>query len=266
MALLATVMALPLIDGVFAALVLAGALETIGGILQIGLLVFGGSAMVAVVLADFDGDPRAHLGGIALFGIALMALAGLEAAIAPTIASIVDLVIFERFAALVILAIAATTASARVGEYLPRPALIVALGLVASFNPGNATVVINPDIELMLRAIAAAGVGVVFAGAVAIAGPTLRDLVDLDRFRFGSAVALGVLPFGLLGFVPGNAPLAVLAVASVLAFDPGTQSVERPARDRTTSSDSQSEEEEDPPLDAAIANVTDETEERAPWL
>jgi hypothetical protein len=75
----------------------------------------------------------------------------------------------------------------------------------------------------MLRAAAAAGVGVAFALVVALVSPWLRNAVDLDRFRFGSAVALGVLAFSIYGLVPGDAPLAlaVLVVTAIFAFDPG---------------------------------------------
>jgi hypothetical protein len=68
----------------------------------------------------------------------------------------------------------------------------------------------------------AAAVGVGFAAAVALAAPWLRTAVDVDRFRFGSAIALAVLPLGLFGLVPGDGPLAlaVLGIAAVLAFDP----------------------------------------------
>ena len=218
--LLATVMGLPLVDGIFAAVVLAGMLSTVGGILQVGLLIFAGSATVAVILAELKGDRRETMASIAAVGVLLVLGAGLEAAVAPTIESALRLATFERFAALVILAIAAKTASARVGDLLPRPAVIVGLGLVASVDLGDLSLVVTLDSGLVLRAMAAAGVGVAFALAVAALAPTLRGYVDLDRFRFGSAVALGVLPLGLLGYVPGNAPLAVLAVTALLAFDP----------------------------------------------
>ncbi|MFW5920163.1 MAG: hypothetical protein ACOCSF_08275, partial [Halanaeroarchaeum sp.] len=56
--LLATVMVLPLVDGIFPALVLAGALSSVTGIFEVGLLVFGGSATMAVILAEMDETPR----------------------------------------------------------------------------------------------------------------------------------------------------------------------------------------------------------------
>lgn len=249
--LLATVMGLPLVDGIFAAVVLAGLLSTVGGIVQVGLLIFGGSATVAVILAELDGSRREMLRSVAVVGAGLIVGAALVAAVAPTIESALTLPIFERFAALVILAIAAKTASARIGELLPRPAVIVGLGLVASLDLGNLSLTVSLDPELVLRAMAAAGVGVGFALLIAALAPTLRAYVDLDRFRFGSAVALGTLPLGLVGLIPGNAPLAVLAVTALLAFDPDGSSAGARADAQLA----------DGGLDRGSRD-----EERAPWL
>src|SRR6056297_922608 len=166
--LLATVMCLPLVDGIFPALVLAGALSGPAGILQVGLLVFGGSATVAVILAEMDGTPREQAGTVLAVGVVLVAVAALEAAFAPTIESGLNLPIFERFAALVMAAIAAKTASARIGEYLPGPSVIVGLGLVASLDPSGFEVMLVPDYGLVLRAAAAAASGVTFALVVAL--------------------------------------------------------------------------------------------------
>jgi disulfide bond formation protein DsbB len=220
--LLGTVMCLPLLDGIFPALVLAGALSDPLGIVEIGLLIFSGSATVAVILAELEGSVREQTTAVLLVGVVLVVGAVVEAALAPTIAELVDLAVFERFAGLVILAVAARTASARIGEVLPRPAIIIALGLVASLDPAGASLVVQLNPDLMLRAAAAAGVAVAFALHLALFGPWLREVVDIDRFRFGSAVALGTLPLSLFGLVPGDAPLAlaVLGVSFLFAFDP----------------------------------------------
>ena len=227
--LLAVVMLLPLVDGIFPALVLAGALDSVAGILEVGLLVFGGSATNAVVLAEMEGSPVERARSVLLVGAALVALAVVEAALAPTLASVLDLVVFERFAAVVILAVAAATASARVGEYLPRPAVVVALGALGSLDLAGATLALQVDPDLLVRAGAAAGIGVAVAAGTALASPVLQGLVDIDRFRFGSAVALGVLGLSVAGLVPGEAPLAlaVLAVTALLALDPGEETIDR---------------------------------------
>jgi len=218
--LLATVMMLPLLDGVFAAVVLAGGLTTVTGIIEVGLLIFGGSATLAVILAEMDGDPREVASSILLVGSAVMLGAVVVAVLAPTIRSVLSLAIFERFAAIIILAIAARTASARLGEWLPRPSIILALGLLASIDPAGATLVVQSSLDLIVRAAAAAGVGVAFALAAALGAPWLRNAVDIDRFRFGSAVALGVLPISILTSVDAPIALAVLVVTTLLSLDP----------------------------------------------
>lgn len=220
--LLAVVMCLPLIDGVFAAVVLAGTLGTVAGILEVGLLIFGGSAMIAVILAEMDDTPREQARIVLGVGALVIVGAAVQAALAPTIESVLAMDVFERFAALVILSVAAATASARVGELLPGSAAIVILGLVASLSPSTATLTVQTDPALIARAVAAASVGVGFALVIALASPWLRTNVDIDRFRFGSAVALGVLALSVFGLIPGEAPvaLAVLAVTALLAFDP----------------------------------------------
>jgi hypothetical protein len=271
--LLAIVMCLPLVDGLFPALVLAGALDTVTGILEVGLLVFGGSAMVAVIIAEMDAGPRQQAKIVLGVGSVVITLAVVEAALAPTLAGLLNLAVFERFAGVVILAVAASTASARIAEYLPRPAVIVVLGLIASIDPAGAELVVDVRPELLVRAAAAGGVGVAFALVVALGSPYLRNAVDLDRFRFGSAVALGVLPLSIYGIIPANAPLAlaVLVVTTIFAFDPGR------ARERDWEY-----EPDDIDITAALSNGTNDNtqpveeridgedpeyeDERLPWL
>jgi hypothetical protein len=217
--LLALVMMLPLVDGIFPAMILAGALDDPWGAVQVGLLIFGGSATVAVILAEMSGTPREQMKVVLLVGIPLILIAAIQAALAPAIDTVLNTEIFERFAAVVILAIAAKTASATIGEYLPSPAVIVGLGLVASIDPSGAAFVVMDDPALVANATLAAVVGVGFALGVAAGGPYLREYMDIDRFRFGSAVALGLLPLSLLGMAFGQAPLAALIVAALFAID-----------------------------------------------
>ncbi|WP_435182444.1 DUF5794 domain-containing protein [Halobellus sp. EA9] len=220
--LLATVMALPLVDGIFPALIIAGTLNSPLGIVETGLLMFGGSATVAVILAEMDGSRREQVTSVLVLGAVLLPIAGLEALFAETLKTVLDFQVFHRFAGLVILAVAAKTASAKVGEYLPSPSVIIGLGLVASLNLGGASLVVTPNLETVARAVAAAGVGVGFALAVALFAPRLRGAVDLDLFRFGSSVALGMLAIDVLGLLPTQAPVAlgVLCVTALFAFDP----------------------------------------------
>ncbi|WP_435095046.1 DUF5794 domain-containing protein [Halorubrum sp. N11] len=226
--LLATVMVLPLVDGIFPALVVAGVLTTATGVIETGILIFGGSATAAVILAEMDGTRRQMAGSVLLIGAIVVPIAALEAAFAPTFRAFLNLPVFERFAGLVILTIAAKTASSEIGEYLPSPGVIISLGLVASFDPSGFAMrrseMMSP--EYVLNGAAAAGVGVAFALAIALLSPHLRGRVDIDRFRFGSAVALGVLALPILlgpfDIMQTEVPiaLAVLAVTTLFAYDP----------------------------------------------
>ncbi|OIB56428.1 DUF5794 domain-containing protein [Natrialba sp. SSL1] len=217
--LLALVMMLPLIDGVFPALILAGAIDDPWSAIQVGLLIFGGSATVAVMLAEMNGTPREQVAIVLLVGIPLILLAAVQAALAPAIETVLNEETITRFAAVVILAIAAKTASATIGEYLPSPGVIIGLGLVASIDPNGAAFTMMDDPALVMNATLAAVSGVAFALAIAISGPYLREYMDIDRFRFGSAVALGLLPLSLLGMAFGQAPLAALVVAALFAIE-----------------------------------------------
>jgi len=226
--LLATVMVLPLVDGIFPALVIAGVLSSATGVIETGILIFGGSATAAVILAEMGGSRRQMATSVLLIGAVIVPLAAIEAAFAPTFKAFLDLHVFERFAGLVILTIAAKTASSEIGEYLPSPGVIIVLGFVASFDPAGFAVrpseMTSP--EYVVNGAAAAGVGVAFALAIALLSPHLRGRVDIDRFRFGSAVALGVLALPILlgpfDLMQTEAPiaLAVLAVTTLFAYDP----------------------------------------------
>jgi hypothetical protein len=177
---------------------------------------------LAVILAEMDGSPREMVTSILLIGAVIVPLAALEAVFALTIESVLNMVIFERFAGLVILAIAAKTASSKIGELLPSPGIIIVLGLVASLQPNGLVVDLLIDPELIARASATAAIGVGFALLVALTAPQLRGNVDIDRFRFGSSVALGVLALPILGLLETDAPiaLAVLLVAALFAYNP----------------------------------------------
>ncbi|WP_123622370.1 DUF5794 domain-containing protein [Halorubrum sp. CSM-61] len=258
--LLATVMVLPLVDGIFPALVVAGVLTTATGVIETGILIFGGSATAAVILAEMDGSRRQMAGSVLLIGAIIVPLAALEAAFAPTFRGFLNLPVFERFAGLVILTIAAKTASSEIGEYLPSPGVIIALGLVASFDPSGFVIRTSP--EYVLNGAAAAGVGVGFALAIALLSPHLRGRVDIDRFRFGSAVALGVLALPILlgpfDLMQTEAPiaLAVLGVTTLFAYDPNAGPADGLADDGTG----------DDPDDAgaeAGANVADDVDDDA---
>jgi hypothetical protein len=268
--LLATVMGLPLVDGILPALIIAGALQSPTDIIETGLLIFGGSATVAVILAEMDGTRREQVLSILLLAAILLPVAALEAMFAQTLESVLDFTIFKRFAGIVILAIAAKTASSKVGEYLPSPGAIIGLGLVASFDPTGAEVVLTPSVSTVFPAVAAVGVGISFALSVALLAPRLRGAVDIDLFRFGSSVALGILALSVLGVpgIPSDAPIALvtLGVTAVFAFDPNSESAlgATEAADAGEGSPSTSDADDADVTDTEESTVVDERDSPTP--
>ncbi|MFW6436310.1 MAG: DUF5794 domain-containing protein [Halococcoides sp.] len=227
---LATVMGLPLVDGVFPALVLSGALATVGGVLEVGLLVFGGSATVVVVLLELDGSPTRRARTVALVGSGVIALAAVEAAFAPTVATLLDQAVVERVAAAAIALIGARTASDRLAAWLPHPGLVVALGVLVSLDPSGfavGTVASGP----FLAGVTAATLGVAFALVVALASPWIRRHVDLVKFRLGSAVALALLAASVAGLVQPGLSLIAFGATIALSIAPGDR--DRPTVART---------------------------------
>ncbi|TKX35321.1 hypothetical protein EXE51_15120 [Halorubrum sp. CGM5_25_10-8B] len=258
--LLATVMVLPLIDGIFPALVVAGVLGSATGVVETGILIFGGSATAAVILAEMDGTRQEMVASVLLIGAVIIPVAAVEAALAPTLQELLNLPVFERFAGLVILTIAAKTASSEIGEYLPSPGVIIGLGLVASFEPSGFA--LRTSTEYVVNGTAAAAVGVAFALSIALLSPHLRGRVDIDRFRFGSAVALGVLALPILlgpfDLMQTEAPvaLAVLAVTTLFAYDPNSEGEEGAAEDDEAPDDDAP----DGPIDGADESDADPTD------
>lgn len=251
--LLAAVMGLSLVDGIFVAVVLAGGLSSIVGIIEIGVLIFGGSATVAILLGH-DESIREQVVSILLIGVVIIPIAAVQSVLAVLVESALNLEIFRRFAGLVIIAIAAKIASAKISDYIPKPSVIILFGLVASLELSGFTVDFTADTGLFLRGAAAASVGILFALLIAVTAPYLRENVDVDRFRFGSAVALAMLALPILGISDPNLPIAllILGVSAILAYSP-------PPEKEDGGRKIESNEEESPESD------TTETQ-RQPWM
>jgi hypothetical protein len=77
-------------------------------------------------------------------------------------------------------------------------------------------------VESVSLAAGSAIVGTAFALATALLAPHLRARMAIDRFRFGSAVALGLLALSILELPVGSAPLLVVVVTALFAFEPNS--------------------------------------------
>lgn len=220
---LATVFGLPLVDGVFVSLVLAGLIDTWLGVTVTGVLIFGGTATVAVILADCGRDPRADLSRLALIGAVAVPLAGVQALFAPTLAGLVDLVVLEWFAAAVLVVLAAGIARPAAGDWLPSPWVLIAAGFAASVRPAGGSLAFELSGRLLVHGAGAAVVGIAVAATVVLAGSRLRRVLEPGRLRIGAGLSLVVVAASLVTGIPTTAAVVVLVggVAFAIKRDVG---------------------------------------------
>lgn len=216
---LSIVVGLPLLDGVFVTLVLAGILDSISGILLTGIVIFGGTAAAAVIIADCDGNPRAHLVGVIVLGMVIIPMAAIQAMLAPTVATWLDIALLERFAAIVLAIIAIDMMGLRINRYLPSPGPVVVLGILVSLDPANGIGLVA-DTTLLVNGAIAAGIGIGAVMLWLLVGQRLRSKLDPDRIRVAGGVSLAVLAVALLSPVPAAAAIGALVLGILFAIDP----------------------------------------------
>jgi hypothetical protein len=227
---LALAMGLPLVDGVFASVVLSGSLASPSALIVTGLTVFGGPWMLAILIGEMAGDDvRVRRRRVLLVAALVVPAAGLEAVLAPTIASLLHMGVFHLFSAGVILSVGAMIANDDLAAYLPAPRRLVAVGLVCSLlaavvSPGSLSPSLVVDSVLVGRAVAAAGLATLVALAAATAGPVLDRWLDVEAFKIGSGIALALVPLSIAGLLPSLASLAVFGLAVGFALDLPTES------------------------------------------
>ncbi len=212
---LAIVVGLPLVDGVFITLVLAGVLDSLSGIVLTGLVIFGGTAAAAVVIADCPGQPRRRLLAVAGLGLVIVPVAAIQAMVAPTLATWIDIVVLERFAAIVLTIIAIDMLGLRIGRYLPGPGPVVILALLVSLNPTNG-LVLAADYTLLVNGAIAALIGIGAISLWIILGHHLRAFLRPDRIRFAGGLALVALAIAIVTPIPTE--LAIVALVVGLLF------------------------------------------------
>jgi hypothetical protein len=218
-------MGLPLVDGVFPALVLGGALDSVPGLLVVGGTIFGGPWMLTIIFEEMAGDDRrTRLARVLKVAALVLPAAGLEAVAAPTLASLLDMSVFHVFSALIVLTVGASIANDVLAAKLVAPKYLLAAGLVASVAarlvapaPVTPTVIVEPVV--VAQAMGAAGIATTLALVGAFVGPRVDEHLDRDAFRTGAGIALALVPLSIAGVLPSLSSLAVFALALAFAID-----------------------------------------------
>ena len=206
---LVLVLCLPLVDGVFATLLVTGAVQTFSDIVNIALTIFTGAGALAVLYSSAETGRHARkIVGQAVPILIMGAMA--VALVAPIFETLFYIERLQYAAGLAILAIAASIADLSFADKFPVPAIILT-GMVLSLKGFSGFYI---STEYVVPALATT----LLASAV-LYSATLIDIerMNLAYVRRGGALVLtmiGASQFGLA--IPSELGLAVLA-GSVLA-------------------------------------------------
>ena len=205
------VLCLPLVDGVFATLLVTGAIQTFSDAFNVALTIFTGAGALAVLYSSAENgrEARRMVRQVAPF---LLGGAVLIALIAPVFASIFYMERLKYATGLAIIAIAAHILELDIADKFPVPAIIVT-GMIVSVQTPSA---VTPSLEYVVPAL-----GTTLLAAAVLYAATLLDVdsMDLDYIRRGGALVLcliGVSQFGVA--VPSELGLAVLAASVFISL------------------------------------------------
>ncbi|MFB6189975.1 MAG: DUF5794 domain-containing protein [Candidatus Nanohaloarchaea archaeon] len=200
------ILCLPLVDGVFATLLVTGAVGTFSDMLAIALTVFTGAGALAVLYSNSDTFDEA-IGMVKKASPVLVAGAVAVALIAPVYAQMFYVERLKYAAGIALLVIAADMIDIDFADSFPVPAVLLTGMAVSLRDPGAVQFTLMYLQPAVLTALASVA-GLLIASTLAS-----RDLrLDYVR-RGGSAVLLviGLSQFGLQ--IPSELGLAVFAVA-----------------------------------------------------
>lgn len=188
---LAFILCLPLIDGVFATLLVTGAVNTFSQMINIAVTIFAGAGAVAVLYSETETRKEAvqminKVMPIVLGGALLVAL------IAPIFESIFQTSLLKYAAALAVASIGLQLAEVEFAKNLP-PTAIILTGLVLSYQGVNGFSLTLTYVYPALVTVALAAIGLYMATCLK------KYNMNLAYVRYGGSVVLILISLSLFG-------------------------------------------------------------------
>lgn len=210
---LVLVLCLPLVDGVFATLLVTGAVETFSDIVAVALTVFTGAGSIAVLYAHAESvaEARRTVRRAAPF---LVGGAVAVAVVAPVFEQLFHVHRLRYAAGIALLVIAAQLVEIDLADTFTVPGIILT---------GFALSVRQPDALRLTATYVAPAIG---TALVAVAGLYLAASIDRSRMtlayvRRGGAAALAIIALSLFGVrLPTELGLVVLAASLLVSVHP----------------------------------------------
>lgn len=205
------VLCLPLIDGVFATLLVTGAVSTFSDVISVGLTIFTGAGALAVLYSESESREEAfnmvnRTAPVLLLGALSVAL------IAPVFDEIFHITRLRYAAGLALLTISAKLADIDIADNFSVPAIILT-GMVLSLKSPSGLAF---SLEYVLPALLTAGTSVM---GLYLASYVSRERLSLRYIRAGGAIVLVVISASLFGYnIPSNLGLALFMFSILLSY------------------------------------------------
>jgi len=194
---LAFILCLPLIDGVFATLLVTGAVNTFSQMLNIAITIFTGAGALAVLYSEASNRKEAvqmvnNVIPVLLAGVIAVAL------IAPIFEQLFSTELLKYAAGLAISSIALQLADIEIAERIP-PTAVILTGLLLSYQ-GPVNLVLT--LEYVIPALSTALIAIT---GLYLATGLKKYGMNLQYIRYGGSAVLGIIAMSLFGLnVPEN--------------------------------------------------------------
>ena len=213
---LVTILCLPLVDGVFATMLVSGSLEGISQVLSVALTIFAGAGSLAVVFS-MDGSRREVRRKVLKASTVLLLGSGAVALIAPFYRELVTLSIMRKVAAIALAVIAGKMMDFPPVRNIPVSVVVVTGLLLSLKQPSQLGISLSYIIPALSTALS--------ASALLMLGTCLgTDRIDLSVMRKGGATVLLLIALSMIGVsAPSGLKVLTLSLTFILSIDVSLQ-------------------------------------------
>jgi len=205
------ILCLPLVDGVFATLLVSGAIDTFSSIVSIALTIFTGAGALAVLYSSTESRQEAK-NLVDQAAPALIVGAILVSLVAPVFEQLLYIERMSYAAGLALLVISLKMLEVDIAEKFSVHAIIFT-GLVLSAKNLSA---IAFSLEYVVPAVLTATVAILGLYAASLLNP---ERINLDYIQKGGALVLGIISLSMFGLpVPSGLSLTVFALSVVVSL------------------------------------------------
>ncbi|MFO7793485.1 MAG: DUF5794 domain-containing protein [Candidatus Nanohaloarchaea archaeon] len=208
---LAFILCLPLVDGVFATLLVTGAVSTFSQMINVAVTIFAGAGALAVLYSESETRDEAvqmvnNVIPVVLTGALLVAL------VAPIFQSLFATGLLKYAAALAVISISLQLADIDIGDRLP-PTAIILTGLLLSYQGMNGFSLTLSYVQPALVTVALASIGLYMATVLK------KYSMNLTYVRYGGSLVLLLIGLSLLGLnIPQEAGPLLFGVSILISL------------------------------------------------